>query len=578
MNTHDAFRFLDPGVLLLLPVAWWLIWIYARRQRRQSIWHQICDPLLLKHMATATARWDGTRWLALLLATVVTLGILAAAGPSWRKQSHPMMESTSARVVVLDLSRSMLVQDVKPDRFQHAISAAREIIDVEFDGETGLVVFAGAAFVVSPLTNDTSTLLAFIDALDPSTMPEDGSRIDLAIERAQDLLEASVVGSGQILLITAGADQDQAAVQVALSAAGQGHRVSVLAIGTAQGGPVPDTKGGLTLDANGKFVIEKTNFELLDRITRAGNGSLIAMIEAGGYENLLVSKLSANELIETEKLGDSAQRTAANDGAWLVLFILPFALLLFRKNLVWMFLLCILLPAERELHAQERDPFWQHPEHIAFGAYQQGDYESAYQLSSDPFLRGAAYYRSGQYRQALQWFAEDVSAASHYNRGNVLARQGKFTDAVVAYRRALESRPDFAAARYNKRLVELYLEQQYETDSGLSSDTDEAGAGDDEPNQGESETRIGIAGQEETNPGDDPELGSGLGASMQPGQVDPFERFDGLEQEPGRFVLRAQTVDPPDAEFIERWISSLPETSTDLFRRKFLRDYQRRKR
>jgi hypothetical protein len=83
-------------------------------------------------------------------------------------------------------------------------------------------------------------------------------------------------------------------------------------------------------------------------------------------------------------------------------------------------------------------------------------------------------------------------------------------------------------------------------------------------------------GQGETNPGDDPELGPGLGASNQSGQVDPVERFDGLEQDPGRFDLRAQSgARLPDPEFIERWLNSLPESSTDLFRRKFLRDYQR---
>jgi hypothetical protein len=139
--------------------------------------------------------------------------------------------------------------------------------------------------------------------------------------------------------------------------------------------------------------------------------------------------------------------------------------------------------------------------------------------------------------------------------------------------------PDLESARYNKRLIEIYLEQQSEANGTQSGDSDEVESSNEFQNQGETEMRIGVA-ETSTNPGDDPELGPGLGASIQPGgQVDPFERFDSQEEALQRFVLRAQTGEQPlDPEFLERWIRSLPETSTDLFRRKFLRDAQRQKR
>jgi len=181
VNESVAFQFLNPGWLLLLGPAWWLVWIFSGHGRRQSTWSRLCDPALLNKMITRGQTWNSTRMLTWILGLVLTLSIIAAAGPSWRKQSYPILESTSARVVALDLSRSMLVKDVKPTRFANAIAAAREIISSEFDGETGLVVFAGRAFVVSPLSRDAGTLLAFLEALDPSTMPEDGTRIDLAI-------------------------------------------------------------------------------------------------------------------------------------------------------------------------------------------------------------------------------------------------------------------------------------------------------------------------------------------------------------------------------------------------------------
>lgn len=580
MTDPTAFQFLNPAWLLLLPPAWWLIWIYSRHSRRQSMWGRVCDPQLLDNMIAGRKAQYGTRLLAWSLSITITLAILAAAGPSWRKQSYPILESTSARVVALDLSRSMLVEDIKPNRLAHAVAAAREIISTDYEGETGLVVFAGHAFVVSPLSKDAKTLLAFLDVLDPGTMPEDGNRIDLAIGVAQDLLDASFAGKGQVLVITAGASVDgRRAVQAALSAANQGHRVSILAIGTAAGAPLLDLQGRQVRDEDGKSMLTRTNFQLLERIAEVGNGSLVELKETRGQGDILFSRLGADELIESDKNSDSSQRAAANDGVWIVWLILPFSLLLFRKNLIWILLLTVLVPDGRELYAKEWNSFWNHSEKLAFEAYLRGDYQSSYELSSNPLLQGSAYYQSGKYQQALELFIEGDSAASIFNFGNSLAQLSRFPEAILAYQKALQLNPDLESARYNKRLIEIYLEQQSATNGTQSGDADDVESSSEFENQGDTEMRIGVA-ETSTNPGDDPELGPGLGASIQAGgQVDPFEHFDGQEEALQRFVLRAQTGEQPlDPEFLERWISSLPETSTDLFRRKFLRDVQRQKR
>jgi Ca-activated chloride channel family protein len=472
----------------------------------------------------------------------------------------------------------MLVEDVNPKRFTHAVAAAREMISSDFDGETGLVVFAGAAFVVSPLSRDATTLLAFLNALDPSTMPEDGTRIDLAIDAAQELLSASIAGSGQIFIITAGDTDDQEAVQAAQNASKLGHSVSVLAIGTAAGGPLLNEEGGLTRDTEGEILLSRSNFALLERVVQAGRGSIIALTGSSAYADLLLARLGANQLIESEPATDNSNRAAANDGVWIVWLMLPFALLLFRKNLVWMILLSVLLPFDGDLYARDRDSLWTHPERLAFEAYRQGDYQSSYELSSSPALQAAAYYRAGEYQRALELYAEDDSAQAVYNRGNALAQQQLFAEALLAYQQALLQNPELAPARYNKRLLELYLEQQAEIQNGLTNDPADDESAEENPDQPGAETQIGINEQYQTNPAEDLQLGPGLGASMQSSQVDPFESFDGLEQQLERFVLRARDDDQlPDLEFIERWIKTLPETSTDLYRRKFLRDYHRQK-
>jgi Ca-activated chloride channel family protein len=579
MMEFTAFQFLYPGLLLLLPALWLLIRIYSGHSRRASMWSRICEPKLLYKMLAEKPGRASNRWLIVTMIIVLTLGVLALAGPSWRKQSYPVMESISARVVALDLSRSMLVEDISPKRFTQAVAAAREIISSDFDGDTGLVVFAGAAFVVSPLSRDEATLLAFLNALDPSTMPEDGTRIDLAIDTSADLLAASIAGNGQIFIITAGDTGGQQAVQAAINAANQGHSVSVLAIGTAAGGPLLNKEGGLTRGPEEKVLLSKSNFALLERVSQAGRGSMVSLTGSSAYADLLLARLGANQLIESELATDRSNRAAANDGVWIVWLMLPFALLLFRKNLVWMILLSVLLPVDSDLYAQEWDSFWTHPEWLAFKAYRQGDYQSSYELSSNPALQAAAYYRAGEYQRALELYAEDESAEAIYNRGNTLAQQQLFAEALLAYQQALLQNPELDPARYNKRLLELYLEQQAEIDNGLVTDSSNNESAEDSLDQPGDEMRIGINQQYQTNPAEDLQPGSGFGASMQSTQADPFENFDGLEQQLERFDLLAQRKDQlPDREFIERWIKTLPETSTELYRRKFLRDYQRQKR
>ena len=314
MNTLANFQFLQPLWLLLLPPLWALIWSYARHLRRESMWVSICDPRLLRHMTRGQAHKAGRNRHPWILGGVLTLGVIAAAAPSWSKLSYPIMESTGARIIVLDLSRSMLVQDVRPNRHQNAVAAASEIIGNGYQGETGLVVFAGSAFVLAPLSRDDTTLLAFLEAVHPDTMPQDGSNLVQAIAKAQDLLNASVRGHGQILLVTAGDSDSETPVQAALAAAARGHRVSVLAIGTAAGGPALDQEGGLLRDANGKIEIRKTNFDLLRRIALAGNGSMVVTNTAIGGDDLFATRLDANQLVESDRRADDSTREAANDG------------------------------------------------------------------------------------------------------------------------------------------------------------------------------------------------------------------------------------------------------------------------
>ena len=575
MNPGVGFGFLYPAVLLLLPLAWGLAWLVARRLRARSAWARACDAPLFAYLATGAGSAGGHRRTFWLLAAVLTLGVVGAAGPSWRLQSHPLLTSFAARVLVLDLSQSMRVEDVKPNRHAQTIEAARAVVGAEFDGETGLVAFAGAAFVVSPLTSDARTLDAFLEALSPATMPLDGSRADLGIEAAADLLDASVAGRGQILLLSDGVDEAELAVRAALAASERGHRVSVLAIGTAEGGPLRDRAGGLVRDAQGGYRLSRTDFASLERIAQIGNGAYQALTAGADVFGRAVSAFDHDELVELVDDPAADWRPRANDGVMLVWLALPLALLLFRRNLLWVLLLAVVAPYDRAALASDGAGIWRHAEELAHAAYLRGDLEEALALSSAPMLRGAVHFRERRYALALEEFSRATGADAWYNRGNAEAQLKRFPEAVHAYTRALELAPGHDAARFNRRLLQAYLERA----AAAAGASPEAADGEDAAETGElgtAQPRIGIAGQSSQNPADDDQTDAGFGASQGTSPLDFVESYDGTDPTLEQFLLRAdESLDARGAEAIENWLEALPDSSSDLFRRKFLRDYQR---
>ena len=147
-----------------------------------------------------------------------------------------MFQTNTARVIVLDLSNSMLVNDLKPTRMARARFKVEDILAKEEEGQIGLVVFAGDAFTASPLTRDSDTIRALLQVLTPSIMPTQGSRVDLGLEKAHELLTQAGVINGQVLLISDGASKLDKATTAAEALNKDSHQLSILAVGTETGG------------------------------------------------------------------------------------------------------------------------------------------------------------------------------------------------------------------------------------------------------------------------------------------------------------------------------------------------------
>jgi len=452
-ETLQQFHFLRPWWLLALALLPLLSWLGVRRNAAQLELSRLVDAELLPHLLRGRA---GNRSLPLwLFALGWMLCALALAGPSWNRINQPLYASRPAQVVAISLSQHMLARDVAPSRLDRARYKARDLLASNHDGLNALIGYAGEAFVVAPLTSDASSLNDLLDALAPDTMPLDGDNAALAIERGVALIHDAKASGGSLVLIT---DQaDAAADAAARKANAAGVHVSVLGVGTLQGGPVPLSDGGFLHDAQGGMTLARRDDAALGALAAAGGGSYVAMTaDHRDIDTLHAQLRDAPATAAAGQVGDEWQ----DRGPWLLLPLLLIVALAFRRG--WLLLLPLvvlpLLPATAD--ATTWHDLWQRPDQQAAQALRQGHAQQAQQLACDPAWRGAAAYRAGDYAAAAQALQQAPGGDAAYNLGNTLARQGQYQQAIEAYDHALKLDPGNADAKANRKAVEDWLRQQ----------------------------------------------------------------------------------------------------------------------
>ena len=529
-------QFLNPGwFLALLPLALLLVRL-ARVRGGSGAWRRVIEPHLL---AALTVGADGRprRWPLAVLALGWLLGVIALANPTFERIQVPAFRDAAARVVVLDLSQSMLADDLAPSRLERARFKVEDILRRSRNGQVGLVVFAGDAFTVAPLTDDGETIRNMLPALSPEIMPAAGSRPGLGIQEGLKLLRQAGVRDGEVVLLT-----DDAGGARARSAAGDlrraGHRLAVIGVGTPDGAAVPGVR------TSRGAVIAQLEEGKLRSLARHGGGD---------YARIAVDDADLREALARDESGrvredeDPMQADVWKElGPWVTLALVPLAALGFRRG--W-----LLLPAVLALNlglvtpapvlaqadgvgaaAPERaapEPsfgerwraLWQRPDQQAAGALAGGDYARAARLAQEPARSGSARYRLGDFDAAAEAFGAADDAEAHYNRGNALARAGRLEAALEAYDQALARAPDMADAAYNRERVQEALErrdQQAQQQSPNQSPNQSQGQQQDQGQQGDAGEQPGGGGSAGDQQQDAAGSG-GAGDSQRGAQSDP---------------------------------------------------------
>ncbi len=463
------FHFLRPLWLLAL-LAIPAIWFLFGSKQQQGNWADVIDAHLLPALLDGQQQQDRKKyWLPVALLAWV-LASLSLAGPSWEKQTAPLHKTESAVVILLDLSPSMLSADTQPNRLTRARLKLVDLLRLRNEGYTGLIAYAGSAHVVTPLTDDTSTIQSLLPALHPATMPEAGSRPEDAIELALELFDNGGINRGDILLVTDGLTFT-ASDNVMQLLNGKPHRLSVLGVGTEEGAPIPLPSGGFLRDHNDTILVPRLEQGPLQSLADHNGGRYSQMRVDDKDLDFLFAPLEKELQMEAETVERQFDLWKDN-GYWLLLPLIPLCLLAFRRGFVAVLFIGI-IAQPNPAQAFEWNDLWLTKDQQGQRLLQQNDATGAATKFEDQRWKAAAHYNAKEFEQSLKALEGLNNASDHYNRGNALSQLGELDKAIAEYDKALELNPDLEDAKHNKELVEKLKEQQQQNQDQQSQDNDQ---------------------------------------------------------------------------------------------------------
>lgn len=317
------FKFANPEYLYLLALVPILVVLHIvsniRRHRKMTEYGD--EELLSRLMPDVSSVRPNIRFW--LLFSAYTLCCFLLARPQFGSKQETVTRRGIETVIALDISNSMLADDVAPNRLEKSKRIISNLVDQFKDDKVGLIVFAGDAFVQLPITNDFISAKVFLNTISPGLITRQGTDIKQAIELASRSFTPNEGVGKAIIVITDGENHEGGAVEAAQAAAEKGYMVYVLGVGLPSGSPIPgDRKGEFRKDKDGNVVVTRLNEEMCRNIAAAGKGVYFYVDNSNAAEKALRKEMDklAKADIETTVFTEYDEQFAII--AWMILIVL----------------------------------------------------------------------------------------------------------------------------------------------------------------------------------------------------------------------------------------------------------------
>ena len=434
------FRFESPQYLylLLVLVALAAIHYYIIYKKKRQV-KRFGDPELTRQLFLGVSRWrpEVKFWITML---ALASFIVALARPQFGTRLDTRERTGIEAIIALDVSNSMLAEDVKPNRLEKAKMMVSNMVDGMRDDKIGLIVFAGQAFVQLPITSDYVSAKMFLETISPSMMSVQGTDIAEAINLSMRSFTQQEDVSRAIFVITDGEDNEARGVEAAKQAASQGVRVYVLGIGNPGGAPIPiPGTGQYIIDDEGNTVISRLSEEMCREIATAGNGSYIYVDNSSSAQKKLSEQVDrlAKAKMESQIYSEYDEQFQGFVLIGILLLLLDVFLLERESKSTW---LSNLFRRGRPAAALFL---------LIFSMTAMAQTDRDYIRRGNRLMRDSVYDKAQvEYQKAIE--KDNTNPISHFNLGNALLYQNKAEDAMKEYETAARLEKD------KTRLAQIY--------------------------------------------------------------------------------------------------------------------------
>lgn len=328
------FRFEEPAylyLLILLPVLA-AFYLYSNYRRRKAI-RRFGDPELMAQLMPDVSKYRPDVKFWLVWAAIGLFSVLLAR-PQFGSKLETVKRQGVEVIIALDISNSMLAEDVKPSRLEKAKRLVAQLVDRMENDKMGMIVFAGDAFTQLPITSDYISAKMFLETIDPSLISKQGTAIGAALNLGIRSFTPQEGVGRTIILITDGENHEGGAIEAAKNASEKGIQVNVLGVGMPDGAPIPvEGTNDYRKDRDGNVIVTRLNEQMCQEVAKTGNGIYVRVDNSNNAQRAITKEIDkmAKADVETQVYTEFNEQFQAV--TWIILILLLAEMLILeRKN------------------------------------------------------------------------------------------------------------------------------------------------------------------------------------------------------------------------------------------------------